>query len=144
MSNLCFENLIDGMQVVYRGHTFMAARRGATAKVVLGRSDKHYMSIKWNTNKFRFSSDEIYKEMKLKGLEYEGQMDGRYCYEDFYSAESEKGQAVLKEVNILSIEIGPFNPCKNSIHYCPLCGSVGDDLVFRFYCSNNSCKNFQE
>jgi len=25
---------------------------------------------------------------------------------------------------------------------CPLCNSSGDDLVFRFYCSNPLCKNF--
>ena len=25
---------------------------------------------------------------------------------------------------------------------CPLCGSDGDDLVFRFYCSNEKCANF--
>lgn len=25
---------------------------------------------------------------------------------------------------------------------CPLCGSNGDDLVFRFYCSNGKCSNF--
>jgi len=25
---------------------------------------------------------------------------------------------------------------------CPLCGSPGDDLVFKFYCSNGKCVNF--
>ena len=25
---------------------------------------------------------------------------------------------------------------------CPLCGSSGDDLVFKFYCSNKQCNNF--
>ena len=25
---------------------------------------------------------------------------------------------------------------------CPLCGSDGDDLVFRFYCSSRKCVNF--
>jgi hypothetical protein len=25
---------------------------------------------------------------------------------------------------------------------CPICGSNGDDLVFRFYCSNKECINF--
>jgi len=27
---------------------------------------------------------------------------------------------------------------------CPLCGSSGDDLVFRFYCSNKNCGNYVE
>ena len=31
----------------------------------------------------------------------------------------------------------------SSIHTCPVCGSAGDDLVFSFYCSNNSCKNYK-
>jgi hypothetical protein len=25
---------------------------------------------------------------------------------------------------------------------CPLCGSDGDDLVFKFYCSNSGCRNY--
>lgn len=25
---------------------------------------------------------------------------------------------------------------------CPLCGSSGDDLIFKFYCSNKDCANF--
>jgi hypothetical protein len=26
---------------------------------------------------------------------------------------------------------------------CPLCGSDGDDLVFRFYCLNGKCANYE-
>jgi hypothetical protein len=26
---------------------------------------------------------------------------------------------------------------------CPLCGSYGDDLIFKFYCSNVNCKNYK-
>jgi len=25
---------------------------------------------------------------------------------------------------------------------CPLCGAFGDDLVFKFYCKNRTCRNF--
>ena len=28
-------------------------------------------------------------------------------------------------------------------HKCPLCGNAGDDLVFTFYCSNKSCRNYR-
>lgn len=29
-------------------------------------------------------------------------------------------------------------------HHCPLCNSLGDDLVFKFYCTNNTCNNYKE
>jgi len=28
------------------------------------------------------------------------------------------------------------------IHKCPVCGALGDDLVFEFYCTNKDCQNF--
>jgi len=27
---------------------------------------------------------------------------------------------------------------------CPVCGSKGEDLVFKFYCSNVGCQNFHK
>lgn len=27
---------------------------------------------------------------------------------------------------------------------CPLCGSAGEDITFKFYCSNCACKNYKE
>lgn len=29
-------------------------------------------------------------------------------------------------------------------HKCPICGNLGDNLIFKFYCSNSSCQNYKE
>lgn len=28
--------------------------------------------------------------------------------------------------------------------HCPICGSVGEDIVFAFYCSNKGCRNYHK
>jgi hypothetical protein len=27
---------------------------------------------------------------------------------------------------------------------CPVCGAIGEDLIFKFYCSNPHCQNFEK
>ena len=29
-------------------------------------------------------------------------------------------------------------------HTCPKCGEGGEDLMFKFYCSNENCENYHE
>ena len=35
-----------------------------------------------------------------------------------------------------------FKLNKILVHNCPLCDSLGDDLIFAFYCSNKDCRNY--
>jgi hypothetical protein len=142
-SNLTPDNITSGMKVIFRGSSAanMAARRGATGIVDVLQSNERYIYIFWDENELRYKSKEYFIRKSCP------QQDGRYYYKDLCLFESDEGQAIFREISILypltklTIKINPF---QNSIHQCPLCGNIGDDLVFRFYCSNNNCKNYKE
>jgi len=44
------------------------------------------------------------------------------------------------------ISLEPPNKTGNEFYTnnCPICGALGDDLVFDFYCTNKQCQNFHE
>jgi len=39
-------------------------------------------------------------------------------------------------------QVAEETPVGRSFGECPVCGASGDDLVFRFYCSNRKCANY--
>ena len=30
------------------------------------------------------------------------------------------------------------------LKFCPICGESGEDIVFKFYCTNRKCRNYKE
>ena len=44
----------------------------------------------------------------------------------------------------MEVTIGGRGTIVKKLRKCPICGSLGEDMAFSFFCSNLECQNFRE
>jgi hypothetical protein len=98
---------------------------------------------KWNQHKKPTNYIPCWKEGWIQLWQDTGIITQR-AGKDPWSLISGENSWVLIEIDWQKSKIEFPSQLKNNNSFCPLCGSIGDDLVFKFYCFNNNCKNFQE